>query len=520
MFPYWLIGKASAIFSGSPYTGALVCRQWLRRSSLRDRLVSATAVLHRLNRYFPGDFACHLHGRIVPGKYRTASNPSSASISSPARICRPGDRHRVLRDPGAGWDSIGQPNLRCRGRPWPFGDSAASNRLLLVSRPGHAADGRFVAGHSAMARIHPQRGLLARFALWSEHRRSCIRLFARRVLSAPRLRHENRYFRRGRTECRRGRNQLWIGGADSRARRLRRRSGPGEERPLRRPWPIYLTIALSGACALGAEAIWTRLLGLIMGATVYTFAIILAVFLAGLGIGSDAGSMLSRIVRPQKALGYCQLVLTVAVAWTAFMLAGSLPYWPISSTPSNPWFAFQLDLARTIWAIAPATILWGASFPLALSAAAVADADPARLAGGIYAANTGGAIAGALAFSVFLVPAIGTRGSERLFIVLSAVSALCALVPLAHSSRLKSWRAGKEALWLSASAIVAALLALSVPAVPAGVIAYGRSFLTLSPSSRILYVGEGLNSSIAISEWERYAAVPCQRQSRGFHRHV
>jgi len=268
-----------------------------------------------------------------------------------------------------------------------------------------------------------------------------------------------------------------------------------------RTWPIYLTIALSGACALGAEAVWTRLLGLIMGATVYTFAIILAVFLAGLGIGSGAGSMLSRIVRPQRTLGYCQLLLTMAVAWTAFMLAGSLPYWPISSTPSNPWFAFQLDLARTIWAILPATILWGASFPLALSAVAAADADPARLAGGIYAANTGGAIVGALAFSVILVPAIGTRGSERLLIALSAVSALCALAPLAHSSRSKSWRAGKEALWLSASAIVAALLVLSVPAVPAGVIAYGRSFLTLSPSSRILYVGEGLNSSIAISEW-------------------
>jgi len=274
-----------------------------------------------------------------------------------------------------------------------------------------------------------------------------------------------------------------------------------------RLWPIYLTIALSGACALGAEAIWTRLLGLIMGATVYTFSIILAVFLAGLGIGSNAGSIFSRMVQPQKALGYCQLLLTVAVAWTAFMLAGSLPYWPISATPSNPWFAFQLDLARTIWAILPATILWGASFPLALSAAAVADADPARVTGGIYAANTGGAIIGALAFSVFLVPAIGTRGSERLLIVLSAVSALCALAPPARSSQSRSlWsqslRSQKAALWLSASAIVAAVLALSVPAVPPGVIAYGRSFMTLSPSSRILYTGEGMNSSIAISTWD------------------
>src|ERR1022692_1585504 len=43
-------------------------------------------------------------------------------------------------------------------------------------------------------------------------------------------------------------------------------------------WNIYLTVALSGASALGAEVVWTRLLGLMLGATVYTFSIILAIF--------------------------------------------------------------------------------------------------------------------------------------------------------------------------------------------------------------------------------------------------
>ena len=66
----------------------------------------------------------------------------------------------------------------------------------------------------------------------------------------------------------------------------------------------YVTIAISGACALGAEVVWTRLLGLMLGATVYTFSIILAVFLVGLGIGSVAGAAISRSVRPRAALGY------------------------------------------------------------------------------------------------------------------------------------------------------------------------------------------------------------------------
>src|SRR6202022_2432369 len=112
-----------------------------------------------------------------------------------------------------------------------------------------------------------------------------------------------------------------------------------------------------------------------------------------------------------------QLLLAGAIAWTAFMLADSLPYWPINPLLShNPWFTFQIDFARCLWAILPATLLWGASFPLALGAAASEGEDPAHLVGGIYAANTGGAIFGALAFSLLLVPWMGTQGSERLLI--------------------------------------------------------------------------------------------------------
>jgi spermidine synthase len=49
-------------------------------------------------------------------------------------------------------------------------------------------------------------------------------------------------------------------------------------------WTVYVVIALSGLTALGAEVVWTRNLSLLLGGTVYTFSIILAVFLVGLGI--------------------------------------------------------------------------------------------------------------------------------------------------------------------------------------------------------------------------------------------
>ena len=133
-------------------------------------------------------------------------------------------------------------------------------------------------------------------------------------------------------------------------------------------WPVYVTIGLSGACALGAEVVWTRLMGMLLGATVYVFSIILAVFLIGLALGSAAGSWLTRVIpgprNARLALGWCQVLLTVGIAWTAWMIADSLPYWPINPLlTTSPWFTFQLDMARSLWALLPATLLWGASFP-------------------------------------------------------------------------------------------------------------------------------------------------------------
>jgi spermidine synthase len=270
-------------------------------------------------------------------------------------------------------------------------------------------------------------------------------------------------------------------------------------------WSVYVAIALSGVCALGAEVIWTRLLSLMLGPTVYTFSIVLAVFLASLGLGSAVGSLLARRTgRPRLALGCCQLLLTAAVAWAAFVLARSLPYWPIKpSLSASPWFMFQLDLVRCQWAVMPAALLWGASFPLALAAAAAPGQDPGRLAGGVSAANTAGAIAGAVAFSVCVIPWAGTQAAQRVLIGTSGAAAL-----LLFESGLRSLRtaaptwAGRLAGGgaLAAAAAVAGVLAWTVPPVPVDLIAWGRDLHTENGTARILYAGEGRNTSVAVTQ--------------------
>ena len=259
---------------------------------------------------------------------------------------------------------------------------------------------------------------------------------------------------------------------------------------------VYIAIALSGLCALGAEVIWTRLLSLMLGATVYTFSIILAVFLIGLGIGSAAGSQLSRSsVSARTALGVCQLLLAAAVAWSAYALADSLPNWPINPLLSqSAWFTFQLDFMRCVFVILPPALLWGASFPLALAAVAAQGQDSGKLVGEVYAANTIGGIAGALGFAVIFIPWIGSQDSNRLLIALSAISALVVF----FSMRGAMGKFGYLGLLASMAAVF--WMVAGVSAMPWMAIAYGRRMLITSNAGHPLYIGEGRNSSIVVSE--------------------
>lgn len=261
---------------------------------------------------------------------------------------------------------------------------------------------------------------------------------------------------------------------------------------------VYLAIAISGATALGAEVVWTRLLSLLLGATVYTFSIILAVFLVGIGIGSWVGALAGRGAKPAAALGICQLLLVGGIAWSALMIAQFVPFWPINPLlSSDPIYTFQIDMVRVIWSILPAALLWGASFPLALAAAAGPGEESSSLVGRIYAANTGGAILGALAFSLVLVPWVGTQGAEKALVCLAALGALVVLGPLVLRSK------SVIAMVAVAAAMgVALFVALKIPAVPPELIAYGRRIMNNMGRSKILYTGEGINSSIAISRWD------------------
>ena len=265
--------------------------------------------------------------------------------------------------------------------------------------------------------------------------------------------------------------------------------------------PIYAVAALSGFTALGAEVVWTRQLSLLFGASVYTFSLILAVFLAGLGAGSLAGASLARrATAPTVMLGRIQVLLAVAIGAGGWMIVNALPLWQpthdflpwVRSTPS---YAFTFDALRCAAALLPATFLWGASFPLMLAAPRLRSAQAADGLGQhvarINAINTTGALAGVLTFTLYGIPSLGSHGAQQLLVVLAALAGVLLLwsVP------------GQRRIVPIGMAVVAAALAVAiVPAVPGRLIAYGRSVNSWDSIKSFLYLAEGATSSVAVTE--------------------
>ncbi len=207
----------------------------------------------------------------------------------------------------------------------------------------------------------------------------------------------------------------------------------GERTAASSPADIALALALaaaSGASTFGAEVLWTRSLALVVGSSVYAFNLMLLAVLLGIAGGAAAyGRWRTRIARPALAVGRLFLAAGLAV------LAGQ---WLIGRLPEAYLVALRVVPVSFFWhqaatlglclaALLPVTLLLGVTFPLLLH---LFDPEPGaaqRDAGMLYAVNTAGAIAGALAAYLWLVPRLGLQPPYLLFAALLLAGAAWAL---------------------------------------------------------------------------------------------
>jgi spermidine synthase len=192
---------------------------------------------------------------------------------------------------------------------------------------------------------------------------------------------------------------------------------------------------VSGISGLIYQSLWLRLLSLIFGVTVYAASTVLASFMAGLALGTLVGGRLSvRVRRPLAWFGAIELGIGALALLTplALHMAGRV------------WFALQAQVPDQLWALTAArficslavllapTVLMGATLPLVVRSSLADRVLAGPGVGVLYAANTAGAITGALAAGFVL---IGSIGMMRSFQLAAALNALVGLSALALAAR-------------------------------------------------------------------------------------
>jgi spermidine synthase len=212
--------------------------------------------------------------------------------------------------------------------------------------------------------------------------------------------------------------------------------------------PLAILFFASGVCALIYQVMWLRMLALVFGVTVYAASTVLASFMAGLAVGSySAGRVASRLRSPLVVFGIVEIAIGVTAFMTPTLLDIAKDLW-VAAHPSLPQAMPLVTAARFLVAIAVLivpTTLMGATLPLVMESALVRDRAVASRIGLLYAANTAGAIVGALVAGFYLVSHIGIEGSFRVAALTNLSVGLLAIA-LAFATRRSGARASDAAI--------------------------------------------------------------------------
>lgn len=189
---------------------------------------------------------------------------------------------------------------------------------------------------------------------------------------------------------------------------------------------VGIAFFLSGAAALVYQVVWQRILMLHTGIGVVSIALIVAAFMAGLGIGSHLGGLLSSRSTPLRALRvFAVLELAIGAFATVscrlfadgFGRFADLLYRTTASSAAAHFAAFLLP-----------TTLMGMSLPFLVRAMVRETASAPRTIALLYGVNVLGAALGALLAPWFLVRFLGMEGAAWVGAAANVSAALIALL--------------------------------------------------------------------------------------------
>jgi spermidine synthase len=236
------------------------------------------------------------------------------------------------------------------------------------------------------------------------------------------------------------------------------REGATEDRPVARGrlGALLLAALASGFLSFALEIVWTHLLAILIGNSIYAFGLMLGALLLGLALGARVAEAFAEPEgRASAGIGASQMLAGVAVLATLGVWDG-VPAVFLAFARSSPTFLL-METVRFAVAFALMllpTALIGMAFPLVMRCVGTSASRFGRRVGLVYAVNTLGAVGGAILGSYWILPALGSLGSLRLLGALLLVTGAFALVLLSAGR----WR------WAAAAAgLAGAVLGAAVP---------------------------------------------------------
>ncbi len=190
----------------------------------------------------------------------------------------------------------------------------------------------------------------------------------------------------------------------------------------------------SGFCFFFMELVWYRMLSPLLGGTTYTFGLILAIALLGIGLGGLGYSLARERVPRSMATFGLTCVLEAFLLGIPFVLGDHVAILAeILRRGTYLGFAGQVAgwAVVAMLVVVPGSLVAGFQFPLFISLLGAGTTRLGRHVGLAYLANTSGSLVGALSGGFVLLPALGALHSWRLAVwLLAAVGLLAAATPL------------------------------------------------------------------------------------------
>ena len=199
--------------------------------------------------------------------------------------------------------------------------------------------------------------------------------------------------------------------------------------PLRH-FSLYAALFASGAAALAYQATWGRMLQRVFGVSDLAVATVLAAFFLGLGLGAAVGGRYAKRMR-RPALGYALLEASVgAYALLSLLLIPNIHHLYAAVGAESSFAALTaVRLAIALAVLLPPTMLMGATLPVLVAVLARGAGHWSSPATSLYATNTFGAMFGAGATGLWLLPQLGQDNTIVLAAALSLAAAVIVYLP-------------------------------------------------------------------------------------------